>query len=56
MGAHLVGERGLGDDVEAEVVLELLARIADDLEAQAEPIGLGLGVAQRDQLADAPRR
>ena len=34
VGADLVAERGLGDDVEAEVVLEVLARVADDLEAQ----------------------
>ena len=55
VGTHLVGERRLRDDVEAEVVFEVLARIADDLEPQTEAIAFGLGVAQRDESAATPR-
>ena len=53
--AHLVAERRLGDDVEAEVVAEVLAGVADDLEAQTEAVALGLAVAQRRPAPVAPR-
>ena len=47
--ADLVGERRLGDHVEAEVVLEVGTRLADDLEPQPQLAGIGLGVAQPAQ-------
>ena len=40
--AHLVGEGCLRHDVERQVVAEVGARVAHDLEAQAEALGLGL--------------
>ena len=35
-----------------KVVLEVLTGLADDLQAQAETIGIGFGVAQRGQFGD----
>ena len=51
VSAHFVGERSPGDHVEAEVVAELFAGVADDLEAQTEAVAVGLGVAQRHEFA-----
>ncbi len=51
VSSDLVGECCLGDYLEAEVVLEVLAGVADDLEAQTETVAFGLGVAEAEQLA-----
>ena len=52
MGAHLVGERRLQVLVERQVVAEVLAGRRRDGQAQSELVGLGLVVAQLDQLVE----
>ena len=52
MRAHLVGERRLQELVERQVVAELLARRRGDGQPQSELVGLGLVVAQFDELVD----
>ncbi len=56
VGADLVGERRREVLVEAEVVAEGLAGPGRDLQAQPELGGLGLGVAQLEQLGQRVRR
>ncbi|HRE03311.1 MAG TPA: hypothetical protein PLV68_18580 [Ilumatobacteraceae bacterium] len=49
-GAHLVAERSFGGDLERQVVTEVLPGVTDDLQPQTQSVGLGLGVAQLDDL------
>ena len=51
MVPHDVGELGLRDDLERQVVGEVGALVGQDLDAHAETVTFGFGAAQSDQLA-----
>ena len=48
--AHDIADVGLGDDLERQVVGEVLALVAQDLDADAEGVALGLDVTQLQEL------